>query len=139
MKLLHSVLWALTTAFVVNAHNLPSPQHTCVIPALKDGRDDAPAIREAFSKCGNNGKVVFQKDTTYSVQTALQLHNLKNVQVDLFGTLEVWKAALSWYSSVMLLTKAVFNGCAVLDSAWVVLLLPKYFHRDGILRRRHHD
>ncbi|KAK4071902.1 CAZyme family GH28 [Trichoderma harzianum] len=88
MKLLRSVLWALTTAFVANAHSLPSPQHTCVIPALKDGRDDAPAIREAFSKCGNNGKVVFQKDTTYSVQTALQLHNLKNVQVDLFGTLE---------------------------------------------------
>ncbi|KAJ4855621.1 glycosyl hydrolases family 28 domain-containing protein [Trichoderma breve] len=88
MKLLRPVLWALTTAFVANAHSLPSPQHTCVIPALKDGRDDAPAIREAFSKCGNNGKVVFQKDTTYSVQTALQLHNLKNVQVDLFGTLE---------------------------------------------------
>ncbi|KAL6699377.1 glycoside hydrolase family 28 protein [Trichoderma pleuroticola] len=88
MKLLRPVLWALATAFVANAHNIPSPQHTCVIPALKDGRDDAPAIREAFSKCGNNGKVVFQKDTTYSIQTALQLHNLKNVQVDLFGTLE---------------------------------------------------
>ncbi|KAL7953353.1 glycoside hydrolase family 28 protein [Trichoderma compactum] len=88
MKLLHPVLWALMTASVANAHSLPSPQHTCVIPALKDGRDDAPAIREAFSKCGNNGKVVFQKDTTYSIQTALQLHNLKNVQVDLLGTLE---------------------------------------------------
>lgn len=101
MKLLRPVLWALTTAFVANAHSLPSPQHTCVVPALKDGRDDAPAIREAFSKCGNNGKVVFQKDTTYSVQTALQLHNLKNVQVDLFGTLEVWKAAISWSPSVI--------------------------------------
>ncbi|KAK4065073.1 CAZyme family GH28 [Trichoderma aggressivum f. europaeum] len=88
MKLLRPVLWAFTSAFVANAHSLPSPQHTCVIPASKDGRDDAPAIREAFSKCGNNGKVVFQKDTTYSIQTALQLHNLKNVQVDLFGTLE---------------------------------------------------
>lgn len=89
MKLFRPILWALTTSLVAYAHNLPSPEHTCVITALKDGRDDAPAIREAFDKCGNNGKVVFQKDTTYSIQTALQLHNLKNVQVDMFGTLEV--------------------------------------------------
>ncbi|KAL7914357.1 glycoside hydrolase family 28 protein [Trichoderma velutinum] len=88
MKLLRPVLWTLATSLVANGHSLPAPQHTCVIPALKDGHDDAPAIREAFSKCGNNGKVVFQKDTTYSIQTALQLHNLKNVQVDMFGTLE---------------------------------------------------
>jgi hypothetical protein len=89
MKLLRHIPWALAAAVAADAYSPSSPEHTCVIPALKDGRDDAPAIREAFDKCGKNGKVVFQKDTTYSVQTALQLHNLKNVQVDLLGTLEV--------------------------------------------------
>ena len=99
MKLFSSVLWVLTTILVANAHSLPSPEHTCVIPASKDGSDDSPAIREAFAKCGNNGKVVFQKDTTYSIQTVLQLHNLKNVQVDMLGTLEVgiWQY-LDWLS-----------------------------------------
>lgn len=89
MKLLCGILWALTTLNVTNAYNLPSPEHTCVIAASKDGRDASPAIREAFDKCGKNGKIVFQNDTTYSIQTALQLHNLQNVQVDMFGTLEV--------------------------------------------------
>ncbi|KAH0489759.1 hypothetical protein TgHK011_010174 [Trichoderma gracile] len=88
MKFSSYGLWALATVLVADAHNLPSPEHTCVIPASKDGSDDSPAIRKAFDKCGKNGKVVFQKDTTYSIQTALQLHNLKNVEVDMFGTLE---------------------------------------------------
>ncbi|KAL6853240.1 glycoside hydrolase family 28 protein [Trichoderma novae-zelandiae] len=88
MKLFCCLLWVLTTILVTDAHSLPSPEHTCVIPASKDERDDSPAIREAFDKCGKNGKVVFQKDTTYSIQSVLQLHNLNNVQVDMFGTLE---------------------------------------------------
>ncbi|TFB02967.1 putative exopolygalacturonase X [Trichoderma ghanense] len=88
MKVLSSILWALTTMLLAGAHSLPYPEHTCVIPASKDGSDDSPAIRKAFDTCGRNGKVVFQKDTTYSIQSVLQLHNLKNVQVDMFGTLE---------------------------------------------------
>ncbi|KAM0257251.1 hypothetical protein ACHAQJ_004489 [Trichoderma viride] len=89
MKLLRHTLWGLTAAVAASAYSSSSLEHTCVIPALNDGRDDAPAIREAFDKCGNNGKVIFQKDTVYNIQTALQLHNLKNVQVDMLGTLEV--------------------------------------------------
>lgn len=89
MKCLRYILQLLPASLVLAAYTPSSPEHTCVIPALNDGRDDAPAIREAFDKCGNNGKVVFQKDTTYSIQTALELHNLKNVQVDMLGTLEV--------------------------------------------------
>lgn len=95
MKVLSSILWALTTILLAGAHSLPSPEHTCVIPASKDGSDDSPAIRKAFDTCGRNGKVVFQKDTTYSIQSVLQLHNLKNVQVDMFGTLEVWTCNIS--------------------------------------------
>ncbi|PNP39744.1 hypothetical protein TGAMA5MH_08263 [Trichoderma gamsii] len=88
MKFLRHIVQLLPASLVFAAYTPSSPEHTCVIPALNDGRDDAPAIREAFNKCGNNGKVIFQKDTTYSIQTALQLHNLKNVQVDMLGTLE---------------------------------------------------
>lgn len=89
MKSFRHTLQLLAASLAFAAYSPSSPEHTCVIPALNNGRDDAPVIREAFDKCGNNGKVIFQKDTTYSIQTALQLHNLKNVQVDMLGTLEV--------------------------------------------------
>ncbi|KAF3768630.1 family 28 glycoside hydrolase, partial [Cryphonectria parasitica EP155] len=60
---------------------------TCIIPASGNGTDDGPAIRQAFQNCGTNGRIVFQENSTYDIQTVLQLHNLSNVQVDLRGTL----------------------------------------------------
>lgn len=62
---------------------------TCIIPASGNGSDDAPAIRQAFNDCGQNGNIVFQENTTYNIETMLQLHNLSNVQVDLKGILLV--------------------------------------------------
>ena len=62
---------------------------TCIITASGDGTDDAPAIRQAFEDCQQNGNIVFQENTTYNIHTTLQLHNLSNVQVDLRGTLLV--------------------------------------------------
>ncbi|KAK7736553.1 hypothetical protein SLS53_006985 [Cytospora paraplurivora] len=82
MKLLSLILLAGTA--VAGSQNW---NNTCIIPALNNGDDDSPAIRQAFQDCGKNGNIVFQENTTYNIQTTLQLHNLSNVQVDLRGTL----------------------------------------------------
>lgn len=66
---------------------LCSSDSTCIIPAAANGSDSAPAIRQAFHDCGQDGHIVFQENTTYNVNTALQLHDLSNVQVDLLGTI----------------------------------------------------
>ncbi|KAJ5808665.1 polygalacturonase [Penicillium riverlandense] len=86
--MIQKILTTLLLALPVFGHSVTPQKKTCVIPVAGDGRDDSPAIREAFQKCGTNGKVVFEKDSTYSVQTVLQLHDLKNVEVDLLGTIE---------------------------------------------------
>ncbi|KAL9071900.1 MAG: hypothetical protein Q9157_005306 [Trypethelium eluteriae] len=59
----------------------------CVIPAAGDGSDDSPAIIQAFQDCGKGGQITFSANTTYYVQTVLQLHNLSNVQIDFLGTI----------------------------------------------------
>ncbi|GAE00015.1 hypothetical protein SS1G_05832 [Paecilomyces variotii No. 5] len=81
---LASVLYLLTgTVFGVNQTNTK----TCIVPAHGNGEDDSPAIKEAFSVCSENGRVIFTENNTYSIQRVLQLHNLSNVQIDLRGTL----------------------------------------------------
>lgn len=88
MRLVSALLFALPLA------RSQSWDRTCIIPAAGDGTDDGPAIRQAFQDCGQDGRVVFQENTTYEIQTVLQLHNLSNVQVDLRGTLLVRKCKL---------------------------------------------
>lgn len=90
--MIQKILTTLLLALPVLGHSVTPQKKTCIIPVKGDGRDDSPAIREAFQKCGKNGKVVFEKDSTYSVQTVLQLHDLKNVEVDLLGTIEVFES-----------------------------------------------
>lgn len=50
--------------------------------------DDAPAILEAFDQCGKNGRVVFE-DTTYYVNSVMNVTGLDDVEVDIHGTLLV--------------------------------------------------
>lgn len=78
---------ALATTTVLNP--AVNPTKTCVIPAKGTGEDDSPAIRDAFAACRTNGHIVFQPNTTYHLNSVLQLHNLSHVQVDLLGTLLV--------------------------------------------------
>lgn len=44
--------------------------NTCIVEAAGNGQDDAPAVIEAFQRCGKNGKVIF-KDTTCTSLSAL--------------------------------------------------------------------
>lgn len=59
-----------------------------VTPSLNSSIDDAPAILKAFSDCGQGGTVAFENHT-YFVNTVMNTTGLKNVVVDLQGTLEV--------------------------------------------------
>lgn len=64
-------------------------EKTCIVkPGGNSSIDDAPAITDAFVKCGHNGKVTFL-NTTYHVNTVMNTTGLKNCQVDLQGTLLV--------------------------------------------------
>lgn len=61
----------------------------CVVDASSN--DSAPAIMDAFARCGHNtaseiGKVVF-KNETYNIRQVMNTTGLSNVEVDLQGTL----------------------------------------------------
>jgi hypothetical protein len=65
------------------------PRRTCIIPATgKNTGDDAPAIIDAFKQCGYGGRVIFQP-TTYYINTVMNISWLEDVEIDIYGTLEV--------------------------------------------------
>lgn len=89
-----------------------------------NGSDAAPAIIEAFDKCGINGKVVFE-NATYHVDSIMNITGLSNVEVDLRGTL-VWGTNISyWLNHSMPVgyqnqsTAFIFGGDSI------------YFHGNG--------
>lgn len=65
-----------------------------VVPA-PNGGDSAPAILDAFSKCGQNGKVIFD-NKTYHVNSVMTTTGLHNVEVDIRGTL-LWGTNISYW------------------------------------------
>lgn len=50
--------------------------------------DDAPAILHAFKECGRHGSVFF-KPQTYYVNSVMNVSWLKDVDIEIHGTLEV--------------------------------------------------
>jgi hypothetical protein len=63
---------------------------TCVVNAGGSvDVDDAPAIIEAFDKCGHDGKISFL-NTTYHINSVMNITGLKNCEIDLKGTLLVY-------------------------------------------------
>lgn len=63
---------------------------TCVIAASgTNATDDAPAIVDAFEQCGQGGTVVFAANTTYFVNSVMNITWLQDVHVDIQGTLVV--------------------------------------------------
>ncbi|KAF2758242.1 pectin lyase-like protein [Pseudovirgaria hyperparasitica] len=88
----------------------------CVVPTGLD--DSAPAIIDAFRKCGHNsnqsrGKVVFQ-NTTYTVGSVMNITGLSNVDVDLQGTLAWDNSNLSYW-----LSNSLPVGYQNQSSAWL--------------------
>ncbi|KAI4808905.1 pectin lyase-like protein [Aureobasidium sp. EXF-8845] len=64
---------------------------TCTVTPAANGKDSAAVIRKAFKSCGratagNRNRIVFQ-NTTYTIGSVLETTNLKNVDIELHGTL----------------------------------------------------
>ncbi|KXJ87430.1 galacturan 1,4-alpha-galacturonidase B [Microdochium bolleyi] len=72
------------------------PKKTCEIAAAGDPAvDDAPAIRTAFQSCSKDARVVFA-DKTYHINSVLDIRNLKNVKIDVHGTL-LWSTDIDYW------------------------------------------
>lgn len=82
----------------------PRPPHplTCVVKPCNDpAQDDAPAVVEAFERCRENAHIIFE-NTTYHVASVMNTTGLKNVDVEIRGTLawnnsdiNYWRSKLS--------------------------------------------
>lgn len=82
------MLAASILSLVVLAHQATAA--TCVVPASgTNATDDAPAITDAFEQCGQGGTVVFAANTTYYVNSVMNVTRLQDVLVDIQGTLLV--------------------------------------------------
>lgn len=92
---------------------------TCVVRPGPNGTDSAPAIARAFADCGHNndddarGTVVFLNET-YHVQTVLNTTGLRNVDVDLRGTLAWDSRDLGYW-----LARSLPVGYQNQSSAWL--------------------
>lgn len=65
-------------------------QWTCTVtPSNSSSVDDAPAIIAAFAECNlHKGKVILT-NTTYYINSVMNITGLKSVDVDIFGTMVV--------------------------------------------------
>ncbi|RAR12364.1 extracellular exo-polygalacturonase [Stemphylium lycopersici] len=76
--------------------NPNSYRKTCTVKASgANTTDDAPAIREAFQKCGKHGKVVFEP-YTYYVNSVLNISGLEDVEIDVQGEL-LWSTDIQYW------------------------------------------
>lgn len=90
------MLSALTPAvfcalqFLSHTVEAAQPHHkVCQVEASgTNATDDTPAILEAFEQCGKHGKIVFE-DTTYYVNSIMNVTGLEDVDIDIHGTLLV--------------------------------------------------
>jgi galacturan 1,4-alpha-galacturonidase len=89
----------------------------CVVEPGPNGTDSAPAIIDAFQRCGHNdesrrGKVIF-KNETYSIQSVMNTTGLSHVDIDLQGTL-LWDQNIPYW-----LNHSLPVGYQNQSSAWL--------------------
>lgn len=80
------------------SHDEPWPERsiTCHIPAGNDPKgDDAPAIIKAFHDCRENGHIIFE-NATYYIGTKMNTTGLKDVTVELRGTM-LWNTDIPYW------------------------------------------
>lgn len=60
-----------------------SPPRTkiCTVKSHGNGKDDAEHVLSAIKSCNNGGHVIFSKDKTYTIGTALDLTFLKHIDL----------------------------------------------------------
>ncbi|KAJ5111504.1 pectin lyase fold/virulence factor [Penicillium argentinense] len=87
------LLSALTCAF---AGRKPPFREVCVVQASgSNTTDDAPAIVQAFKRCGRGGRIEF-KPTTYYVNSVMNISWLEDVEVDIRGEL-LWSTDIQYW------------------------------------------
>ncbi|KAG8164419.1 hypothetical protein KVR01_006337 [Diaporthe batatas] len=81
---------------VTAASSLARQAKTCTVKAGgSNATDDAPAILEAFRECGQDATVVFEP-ATYHINSVMNVTWLRNVKIDLQGTLS-WGTDISYW------------------------------------------
>ncbi|KAJ5540427.1 hypothetical protein N7494_005503 [Penicillium frequentans] len=86
----------------------------CTVPAAgSTSIDDAPAILEAFRKCGHGGKIIFT-NTTYHINSVMNTTGLQDCEVDLQGTL-LWSTNITYW-----LNNSLPVGYQNQSTAWVI-------------------
>src|SRR5690242_19602487 len=59
----------------------PARTKVCTLNARGSGKDDSSNILKTIQKCNNGGHVVFPKDQSYTIGTALDLTFLKHIDL----------------------------------------------------------
>ncbi|KAK3309730.1 polygalacturonase precursor [Chaetomium strumarium] len=77
----------------------PPRTKTCYVDSNGDGSDDSQNILKAIHKCNPGGHVVFSADTTYIIGTALDLTFLKNIDLDIQGTIQFTNDTDYWQAN----------------------------------------
>ena len=83
-----NIIKAATALSLLVARTSSQQTNVCTVVPAPDGGDSAPAIIDAFSKCGENGRVIFTNDT-YNVGSVMNTTGLCNCDVEIQGTLLV--------------------------------------------------
>lgn len=86
------ILISLFFPLLIAAHTAKAK--VCRVKPLMGGQDDGPNILKAFSECARNGKVVLDK--YYVVDTLLMMTGLKNVEIELTGTIQYTPNIKKW-------------------------------------------
>ncbi|KAI2465773.1 galacturan 1,4-alpha-galacturonidase B [Annulohypoxylon bovei var. microspora] len=94
MKFRFTYYFALAFALVCGISVVA--RETCVVESRgTNTTDDAPAIIDAFEKCGRGGRVIFLP-TTYYISSVMNITWLDDVEVDIYGTL-LWSTDIAYW------------------------------------------
>ncbi|PSR79395.1 putative exo-polygalacturonase [Coniella lustricola] len=103
------------------------PRQTCVVPASgTNATDDAPAILEAFRECGTGGTILFSPDTTYYVNSIMNVTWLEDAEVDIQGTL-LWSTDIGYW-----LNNSMPVGYQNQSTAFILGGNNVYVHGNGV-------
>ncbi|CAE6462418.1 unnamed protein product [Rhizoctonia solani] len=95
--ILTALLGAATTVASWDLAERQATTKLCIIPSYRDlDKSDTPAIHAAFKKCGLNGRIIFQENTTYALNELTIFAPCKNCTVELEGTLRLSDNMTYW-------------------------------------------
>lgn len=86
----------------------PPRSRDCYVQSHNDGKtDDSPYILEAINSCNNGGHVIFSQGTNYVIGTALNLTDLKHIDLDIQGYVQFTNDTDYWQANAF---KQIFQN-----------------------------